>query len=96
MGELIEIVDSLENKVSKLLHRLELLNQANTKLKEELISVRSGQDETQKALIEWEERYNSLKMANTMLGSNSSKTEAKLKINTLIRELDSCIAQLAE
>ncbi len=96
MGELVEIVDSLENKVSKLLHRLELLNQANTKLKEELLSVKSDQDETKKTLIEWEEKYNSLKMANTMLGSNSNKTEAKLKINTLIRELDSCIAQLAE
>jgi hypothetical protein len=46
--------------------------------------------------LEWEEKYNSLKMANTMLGSNTSKTEAKLKINTLIRELDVCIAKLAD
>ena len=51
MGELVEIVDSLENKVSKLLHRLELLNQANTKLNEELLSVRSEQDATKQALI---------------------------------------------
>jgi len=31
-----------------------------------------------------------------MLGSSTDKTEAKLKINTLIRELDVCIAHLAE
>lgn len=96
MGELVEIVDSLENKVSKLLHKLELLNQTNSKLKEELLATKNTQQKTQKTLVDWEEKYNSLKMANTMLGSNSSKTEAKLKINTLIRELDSCIAQLAE
>ena len=96
MGELVEIVGSLENKVSKLLHRLELLNQANTKLKEELNVVKRQQQQSAQTLMEWEEKYTSLKMASSMLGSNSNKTEAKLKINALIRELDSCIAQLAE
>jgi hypothetical protein len=47
-------------------------------------------------ILEWEERYNSLKFANSMLGSDKNKTEAKLKINTLIRELDYCIVQLSE
>ena len=96
MGELVEIVDSLENKVSKLLHKLEVLHQSNTKLKEELNAAKKQQQANSKTLVEWEDKYNSLKMASTMLGSNSNKTEAKLKINTLIRELDSCIAQLAE
>ena len=96
MGELIEIVDSLENKISKLLHRLEVLNQANAKLKMELNSVLESHEKTKIALAEWEEKYDSLKLASSMLGSNTNKTEAKLKINTLIRELDSCIAQLAE
>ncbi|WP_420602364.1 hypothetical protein [Flagellimonas sp.] len=96
MGELVEIVDSLENKVSKLLHKLELLHQTNTKLKEELNLAKEENQLKQNAVIEWEEKYNSLKMANTMLGSNASKTEAKLKINTLIRELDVCIAKLAD
>ncbi len=96
MGELVEIVDSLENKVSKLLHKLELLYQANTKLTEELNAIKSEQQKTEHTLVDWEEKYNSLKLANSMLGSNTNKTEAKLKINALIRELDSCIAHLAE
>lgn len=96
MGDLIEIVDSLENKVSRLLHRLEVLNQANAKLKNELGSLKESHEQNKVALVEWEEKYDSLRLANSMLGSNTNKTEAKLKINTLIRELDSCIAQLAE
>ena len=96
MGELVEIVDSLENKVSKLLHRLEVLNQANSKLKDELALLREENETTKATLTSWEEKYNSLKLANSMLGSETNKKEAKLKINTLIRELDSCIAQLAE
>jgi hypothetical protein len=96
MGELIEIVDSLENKVSKLLHRLEVLSQANAKLKKELSDQVESHGQTRVTLEEWKEKYDSLKMASSMLGGNTNKTEAKLKINTLIRELDSCIAQLAE
>lgn len=96
MSELVKIVDSLENKISKLLHKLELLNQTNTKLENELISLSNDRDSTITSVSEWEEKYNSLKLANSMLGSNTNKTEAKLKINTLIRELDHCIAQLAE
>lgn len=96
MSELVQIVDSLENKISKLLHKLELLQQANMQLEDDLIATRNSHDSNQKIVSEWEEKYNSLKLANSMLGSNTNKTEAKLKINTLIRELDHCIAQLAE
>jgi predicted nuclease with TOPRIM domain len=96
MSELVEIVDSLENKISKLLHKLELLNKANSKLEEELVTLKNDHEVTQNSVLEWEEKYKSLKLANTMLGSDTNKTEAKLKINTLVRELDYCIAQLAE
>ncbi|WP_422080819.1 hypothetical protein [Ulvibacterium sp.] len=96
MSELVQIVDSLENKISKLLHKMELLQQANSKLENELLAVRNDRDRVVDSVAEWQEKYNSLKLANSMLGSNTNKTEAKLKINTLIRELDHCIAQLAE
>lgn len=96
MSELVEIVDSLENKISKLLHKMELLNKANKKLEEELATVSGERDDIRNSLEEWEEKYKSLKLANTMLGSDTNKTEAKLKINSLIRELDYCIVQLAE
>ena len=96
MSELVEIVDSLENKVSKLLHKMELLHQLNANLKLELEHLKDENKLKDDALNQWEEKYDSLKMANTMLGTNTSKTEAKLKINTLIRELDVCIAKLAD
>ena len=96
MSELIEIVDSLENKISKLLHKLELLGIANERLEEELESIKDERDLAKNSVLLWEEKYESLKMANSMLGSDINKTEAKLKINTLIRELDHCIAQLSE
>ena len=96
MSEILKIVDTLENKVSKLLHKLEVLQLTNEKLEGELVSIQNEYNKTQKTVVDWEEKYNSLKLANSMLGSNTNKTEAKLKINTLISELDHCIGQLAE
>jgi uncharacterized coiled-coil DUF342 family protein len=96
MSELVEIVDSLENKLSKLLHKMELLQQQRLELEKELDLLREARDSAQRSVEEWEEKYKSLKLANTMLGSETNKTEAKLIINQLIRELDQCIVQLAE
>ena len=96
MSNIEDIVDSLENKISKVLHKLELLKLANLKLNEEL-DVSKQEILTQKKHIgDWEEKYEALKMANTILGSDDNKRETKLKINALIRDIDHCIAQLAD
>ena len=47
-------------------------------------------------IIELKESIDKLKMINSLLGSNENKRETKLKINSLIREIDYCIAQLSD
>lgn len=96
MSELVQIVDSLENKVSTLLHRMEMLHQDNRRLEEEVTKLSEDKKALEHSVQEWEEKYKALKLANSMLGSDTNKTEAKLKINSLIRELDHCIVQLSE
>ena len=96
MSSIEDIVDSLENKISKLLHKLELLKQLNLKLNEKL-EVSKQKNLTQKQHIaNWEEKFETLKIANTILGSDDNKRETKLKINALIRDIDHCIAQLSD
>ena len=96
MSELVEVVDSLENKISKLLHRLDVEQQQKLVLEREMNGLKTQYEAVQRSAEAWEEKYKSLKMASTMLGSETNKTEAKLKINALIRELDQCIVQLSE
>lgn len=96
MSEWVEIVDSLENKISKMLHKVQLLKQRNSDLQRELEELKSANQEALSAARVWEEKYESLKLADSMLGSETNKREAKLKINALIRELDHCIVQLSE
>ena len=40
--------------------------------------------------------YDALKIANSLLGSEENKRDTKLKINSLIREIDYCISQIAD
>ena len=96
MSELTEIVDSLENRISKLLHKYEVLKQVQASLQEELTSVKSENAALKTELENSGERIQSLKAANAMLGSNDYKRETKLKINSLIREIDQCIVQLSD
>ena len=96
MSNLVELVDSLEFKVGRLIERERQSAQKVLELDAEL----SEKTETILALqVKVEElatRNQTLKTANAMLGSNDYKKETKLKINGLIREIDQCIVQLSE
>ncbi len=96
MSNIETIVDSLENRISKVLHQLEVLKQTNAKLKEDVTLSQNKLSEQKDLIGSWEEKYETLKFANSILGSDESKKETKLKINALIREIDYCISQLSE
>ncbi|MCP9200755.1 hypothetical protein MKO06_12615 [Gramella sp. GC03-9] len=96
MSEITEIVDNLENRISKLLHKYDLLKQSNEALQRELDSVKTEYEKLEGDLQLSNDQIQSLKAANAMLGSTDHKKETKLKINSLIREIDQCIVQLSE
>ncbi|NOY47797.1 MAG: hypothetical protein GXO84_06315 [Chlorobi bacterium] len=96
MSNIETIVDSIENRISKVLHKLEVLKQTNAKLSAELSISQQKLSQQEEQIASWEEKYETLKFANSILGSDESKKETKLKINALIREIDYCISQLSE
>lgn len=96
MSSIESVVDSLENRISKVLHKLEVLKQTNKNLSEELAKTQERMLQQEELLTSWEEKYNTLKLTNSLLGSDDNKRETKLKINALIRDIDHCIGQLSE
>lgn len=96
MSNLSEIVDSLENRIGKLLNKYESLKQANSTLEDELAAMKQKCSELEHDLQHCKAQHESLKLSNAMLGSDQYKRETKLKINSLIREIDQCITQLTE
>ena len=96
MSKIEDIVDALENKISKVLHKQEVLKQTNAKLSEQLEQQQQKLLDQEEEIGSWAEKYDTLKIANSMLGSDENKRETKLKINALIRDIDHCIGQLSE
>jgi len=96
MSGLTEIVDSLEGKLGKLAHKLEKLQKTNQELENELSRSASLVNRQSEEIAMLKKQNETLKMANSLLGSDENKRETKLKINSLIREIDYCIAQLSD
>lgn len=96
MSLLSEHVDSLENKISKLLHRFTKLQQEKASLETEIVFLKDQQIQSQLEHEKLKDSCKSLKLANSMLGSDQHKRDTKLKINALVREIDQCITQLSE
>lgn len=96
MINLAEIVERIELKVNRLLSQNKFLKQNEAELKAQL-EKRDQEITVLKAEISsLELTAKNLKTANALLGSNEYKRETKLKINSLIKEIDECIVQLAE
>ena len=96
MSEIAEIIDSVESRITKLFTKINSLEQASLSLKDEL---NKSADLVLKQSIEiaaLKSECESLKMANSLLGGEENTRDTKLKINSLIREIDHCITQLSD
>ncbi|MDG1397842.1 MAG: hypothetical protein P8P88_05595 [Polaribacter sp.] len=96
MSNTLEAIDLLEKTLQNLLsnyeflkHENEILLQKNTDLHHQLL-------ETKQRLQNQKKEFELLKVAKTIEGSSSNTKNTKLKINSLIREIDKCIVQLQQ
>lgn len=96
MSDITQIVNTLEDRISKLFSKISTLEQTNLILKSEITEFVTTIKNQSNAIEVLKTQYDSLKMANSILGSNENKRDTKLKINSLIREIDYCIAQLSD
>ena len=96
MSAIAAIIDTLENKVEKLFVKMKSLEKSNQDLKNELTETASLIQTQSREIEALKTQYETLKIANSLLGSDDNKRDTKLKINSLIREIDYCIAQLSD
>lgn len=96
MSELTDIINALEVKFARLAQRLDNLEAENNKLKQQVIDTQQEIQQNEIQLDDIYKKYESLQLANSLLGSDEGRKDTKLKINSLIREIDNCIAQLSK
>ncbi len=95
MSEIAEIIDSVESRITKLFTKINSLENSSILLKEELYKAAAVIQKQSDEIAALKSECESLKMANSLLGGEENKRDTKLKINSLIREIDYCIAQLS-
>ncbi len=96
MSEIAAIVTTLENRMNTLLARLQQVELHNSQLTAALTGSKAQEEQLNLKIQELAQALEAQKMANSLLGSDEYKRDTKLKINSLIREIDYCIAQLAD
>ena len=96
MSEIVEIIDVLEQKIKNFLLKINDLEIKNSQLTQQNTISTSTIQSQNNTINQLKTDFESLKTANSLLGSEDYKRETKLKINSLIREIDYCISQLSE
>ena len=88
--------DILEEKIIQLLNKLKDNHLLINKLKEEVQELEQSNVDFKVQISQLKSDNDSLKIANSLLGSKESKAISKRKINSLIKEVDFCINHLSE
>ena len=96
MSVIAEIIDTLETKIGKLFLKIKSLEKTNQEIHLELKNTAVLVQNQSKEIESLKTQLETLKIANTLLGSDDNKRDTKLKINSIIREIDYCIAQLSD
>jgi len=96
MGNTLEAIHLLEKSLKNLLSNYEFLKKENEILLQNNNSLQIKLLEKEHDLSIQKKEFESLKIAKTIEGSGSNTRDTKLKINSLIKEIDKCIIQLQE
>lgn len=88
-----DIVHEIRKQVDRLLKERSALNAALVSKEEELQRLQEQISSNEARIASLEEANKTLKIAKSLTGAGEN-TDAKLKINELVREIDKCIALL--
>jgi hypothetical protein len=91
MTEINQNIIVLEEKVALLINRLKQNYLDIKNLSDELDKLSSIKKELDKDMLLLKEENKSLKITNNLLGSKEGNLTTKNKINSIIKEVDSCI-----
>jgi hypothetical protein len=96
MSNTLEAIHLLEKTLQNLLSNYEFLKKENNILLQNNQVLQQQLLEKEQILRTQKNEFDLLKIAKTIEGSSSNTKDTKLKINSLIKEIDKCIVQLQE
>ena len=93
MGDLNTLLLGVEYKLKKLLEKYERCKKENHQLKNEIEEIRRINLDKNQSINKLKDELQKVKLAKS-IDSEEGSSDAKLKINELVREIDKCIGLL--
>lgn len=90
----IDIAQLLEERTSILINRYKMLKDKYSKLEEENRRLNDELANSNNSYSELESQFKIYRLAMSVSGQTEDKTEAKRRINQIVRDIDKCIALL--
>ena len=84
----------LNRKIDELVNNFNSLREENRNLKTRNEALNSELLSRKEEMKELEKKYDRIKLTGALLGEKENASEAKRRINELMREIDKCIALL--
>ena len=86
-----EMLETVKEKITRLIAAYETEKMEREKLQAELEQTRTQNETYRKQIIELERQIDNLKLSEAFKGTAGNGTEAKKKVNALLKEIDKCI-----
>lgn len=90
----INIIEKLSEKIHVLINMYEKIKKENVILTEEKKILEQEIANIKQKHTETEKKYETLKIAKNLIDTQGDASEVKVKLNTLVREIDKCISLL--
>ncbi|MCQ2138178.1 MAG: hypothetical protein MJY60_05685 [Bacteroidales bacterium] len=87
-------IQKLKENIASLVSRYEMLQAGNAEMSEKIVRYESRIAEQDKLIKELNEKLDNLQLTLAFGGTLPEKTEAKRKIQHLMKEIDKCISML--
>ena len=95
MNQNLKSIKILEQRIIALLNKLKENHLNIVKSKDLQIALELENKILKDKVLKLEDDNKSLRLANNLLGSSDGKSQTRIKINNLIKEVDYCIQQLS-
>lgn len=86
------MLENVRHKITRLIAAYEKERTERMKLQEELLQSKAQNETYRKQILELERQIDNLKLTEAFMAGGADTAAAKKKINSLMKEIDRCIA----
>ena len=94
MASIDDLLNELENKMLQISNKLQRISRENEMLRNEIAQLETDLESSKKEVKALEHKNKEIKVVSGLAGNAEHKRLMKHKLNSLVKEIDLCIAEV--